>query len=253
MEQYLWFVILLGFLVDTLLLAGAGALAGLPPDWKRVIPGGLLGGLYAGAAATAQLYFLGNWYWRAVFMGLVCMVGFGMEVGTVKKGALYVLLRLALDGIGAGIAQGGEWLMGVGAAGLCLMCSIGFRGGFGIRYVPVELRHGDLRFRFKALFDTGHSLRDPLTGRSVMVVGPEIAQKMTGLTPEQLRMPAKSILSLPGGRLIPFKTISQSGGLLLALPVPDVQIGNWRGSCLVAFAPERLGNGEFEALTGGCA
>lgn len=251
MEHYLWFVIILGALVDLLLLTGACVLAGFPPDWRKLIPGGLLGGLYAGAAATAPLYFLGNWYWRMVFMGLVCMVGFGLEGSALRKSALYLLLRLALDGIGSGIDHGGYWVLGAGAAGLCLICGVGFRGGFGKRYVPVEMRHGDRHFRLTALYDTGHSLRDPLTGRSVMVVGPEIAEEMTGLTPEQLRMPTKSILSLPGGRLIPFKTISDPGGLLLALPVPEVRIGTWKGSCLVAFAPERLGNGEFEALTGG--
>ena len=184
-------------------------------------------------------------------MGLVCMVGFGMHRSSVRKGALYVLLRLALDGISVGVDRGGFWIMGAGALGLCLFCSIGFRGGWGKRYVPVEMRHGDRLIRLTALYDTGHNLKDPVTGRSVMVVGPEVAEKIAGLTRDQLRTPTKTILSLPGSRLIPFKTISDSGGLLLALPVPDVKIGSWKGSCLVAFAPERLGNGEFEALTGG--
>ena len=251
MENYLWFVMLLGMLVDMLLLTAASVMAGCSPDWRKLIPGGLLGGIYAAASATAQLYFLGNWYWRLVFMGLVCMVGFGMHRSSVRKGALYVLLRLALDGISVGVDRGGFWIMGAGALGLCLFCSIGFRGGWGKRYVPVEMRHGDRLIRLTALYDTGHNLKDPVTGRSVMVVGPEVAEKIAGLTRDQLRTPTKTILSLPGSRLIPFKTISDSGGLLLALPVPDVKIGSWKGSCLVAFAPERLGNGEFEALTGG--
>lgn len=251
MESYLWFVLILGGVVDLLLLTGACVLSGYPPDNRKLIPGGLLGGLYAAASATAQLYFLGNWYWRIVFMGLVCLVGFGMERVALRKSALYILLRLALDGIGAGLDHGGLWACGAGALGLCLVCTLGFRGGGGKQYVPVELRHGGKCFRLTALRDTGNSLRDPMTGHSVMVVGPEVAEKLTGLTPEQLRTPAKSIFFLPGGRLIPCKTVTDADGLLLALPVPDVRIGSWRGNCLVAFAPELLGNGEFEALTGG--
>lgn len=251
MENYIWFVILLGSVVDLLLLTGACVLSGHPAEGRRVIPAAALGGLYAGASATAQLYFLGNWYWRLVFMGLVCMVGFGMYRATFRKGALYILLRLALDGIGAGLEQGGHWALGAGALGLCVVCAVGFRGGFGKRYVPVELRHMGKSIHLTALYDTGNALRDPLTGRSVMVVGPELASKLTGLTPQQLRDPAQTIFSLPGGRLIPYKTVSNSAGLLLALPIPDVRIGSWRGKCLVAFAPEQLGNGEFQALTGG--
>ena len=80
------------------------------------------------------------------------------------------------------------------------------------------------------------------------------ARTNAGLTQEQLRTPAKSIFFLPGGRLIPYKTITDPGGLLLALPVPEVRIGSWKGNCLVAFAPEGLGNGtDYEALTGGMA
>ena len=179
------------------------------------------------------------------------MVGFGMQRSSVRKGALYILLRLALDGISVGKDQVGFLVMGAGALGLCLICSIGFRGGWGKRYVPVEMRHGDHLIRLTALYDTGHNLKDPMTGRSVMVVGPEVAEKIVGLTKDQLRTPTKTIRSLPGGRLIPFKTISDPAGLLLAIPVPEVRIGSWKGSCLVAFAPERFGNGEFEALTGG--
>ena len=251
MEAYLWFVILLGAVVDMLLLTGACVMAGYPPDSRKLIPGGLLGGLYAGAAAVPQLYFLGNWYWRMIFMGLVCMVGFGMHRASLRKSALYILLRLALDGIGAGLDRVGIWALGAGALGLCLVCSIGFRGGLGKRYIPVELKCGNRQYKLTALQDTGNSLRDPVTGRSVLVVGPELAKQLTGLTQEQLRTPAKSIFSLPGGRLIPYKTITDPGGLLLALPIPEVRIGSWKGNCLVAFAPERLGNGEFEALTGG--
>lgn len=251
MESYLWFVIILGAVVDLLLLTGACILAGYPPDWHRLIPGGVLGGLYAGAAATAQLYFLGNWYWRLIFMGLVCAVGFGANRSDIRNAILYVLLRLALDGIGAGFSHGGLWALGAGALGLCLLCIFVFHDGMHKRFVPVEMQHAGKRFRLTALRDTGNSLRDPLTGRSVMVVGPELAKELTGLTREQLRTPTKSIFSLPGGRLIPYKTIADPAGLLLALPIANVRIGTWKGSCLVAFAPEQIGNGEFEALTGG--
>ena len=251
MEEYIWFVILLSGSVDVLLLVGAGVLAGSLPDKRRLLPAGALGGLYAGAAAAGPLYFLGNWYWRLIFLFLVCAVGFGLNPGTFRRGLLYIMLRLALDGIGAGIGAGGLWTMGAGGVGLCIICAVTMKDHRGRSLVPVELTYGGKHFRLTALKDTGNGLRDPLTGRSVMVVGPELARELIGLTPEQLRYPAQSVSRLPGSRLIPYRTVDNPGGLLLALPFSQVQIGSWKGRCLVAFAPERLGNGEFEALTGG--
>ena len=251
MHRYLWVVMLLGAAVDLLLLTGASILAGYPPDLRKTIPGALLGGLYGGAAASESLYFLGNWYWRLIFLSLVCLVGFGMHKSLLRKSTLYCLLRFALDGISTGLGQGGAWSMGAGAFGLCLICVVGFRDRGSRQYVPVELRHQGRQIHLTALRDTGNGLRDPLTGRSVIVVGPELAYALTGLTPPQLRAPASAIFQLPGGRLIPYKTLDNPGGLLLALSVPDVRIGAWKGRCLVAFAPEQIGNGKFQGLTGG--
>ena len=252
MQEYIWFVMLLSGGVDALLLIGAGVLAGSGMDKRRLIPAGLLGGLYAGAAASGPLYFLGNWYWRLIFLILVSAAGFGLNRWALRKGILYIMLRLALDGIGAGVGKGGLWTMGAGGLAMCLICAVTFRGPGGRSLVPVELSHKGKTVRLTALRDTGNGLKDPITGRGVMVVGPTVARELTGLTAEQLRRPIQVVPLLPGSRLIPYRTVDNPGGLMLALPIPQVRIGGWKGTCLVAFAPERLGSGEFEALTGGC-
>ena len=108
--------------------------------------------------------------------------------------------------------------------------------------------------RMTALQDTGNTLCDPVTGRPVLVVGVEIAQQLTGLTQQQLRCPVEAIAEapLPGLRLIPYRAVGQPSGLLLALRLQDVRIGNWKGSSLVAFAPDGLSReGAYQALTGG--
>jgi len=143
------------------------------------------------------------------------------------------------------------WTMGAGGLGLCLICAVTMREHRPGCLVPVELSHRGKNFHLTALRDTGNGLIDPLTGRGVMVVGPELAKELTGLSAEQLRRPTQSIGRLPGSRLIPYRTVDNPGGLLLALPFSQVRIGSWKGKCLVAFAPEQVGNGEFEALTGG--
>ena len=56
----------------------------------------------------------------------------------------------------------------------------------------------------------------------------------------------------PGLRLIPYRAVGQSGGMLLALRVDEVVLDGVQAGRIIAFAPQILGNGEgYQALTGG--
>ena len=79
-----------------------------------------------------------------------------------------------------------------------------------------------------------------------------MARELTGLTKQQLRKPVDALGTIPGLRLIPYRTVDQSGRFLLALQLKHTKIGKRTGSALVAFAPEVLdGNGKYQALIGG--
>jgi len=93
-----------------------------------------------------------------------------------------------------------------------------------------------------------------ITGEQVLIIGPEHAQRLLGLTEKQLQSPMDTVLSgkILGIRLIPYRAVGQPGNMLLAKRFDRVTIGNWKGSALVAFAPEQIGKGEvYQALTGG--
>jgi hypothetical protein len=104
------------------------------------------------------------------------------------------------------------------------------------------------------LRDTGNGLQDPITGESVLVIGPEAAANLLGLTQSQLQNPVETLKqrTVPGLRLIPYRSVGQPGGMLLGLRIKEVTVGDRRGSVLVAFAPARIGGNEgYQALTGG--
>ena len=120
------------------------------------------------------------------------------------------------------------------------------------RCVPVVIGLGEEKLELLALRDTGNTLRDPITGREVLVVGADVAGELTGLTREQLLAPVESVGALEGLRLIPYRTVNNGSGFLLALRLQDVIIGKRRGNSLVAFAPEEISaEGAYQALTGG--
>ena len=154
------------------------------------------------------------------------------------------MLHLSLGGITGEKQQ--MMAMLLGAAGIGLSCMVVGRKH---NLVAVELTYGDQTMRIKALRDTGNTLRDPITGKQVLVVGADVAEELTGLTVNMLQDPVAFLHAIPGLRLIPYHTIGNTG-FLLALKLTEVRIGNRKGSALVAFSPQLLGK-HYQALTGG--
>lgn len=253
MTVYLDVMMGLNFLVDFLLLLGTNRLCGYPFAMSRAALAAALGGLYGGACLLPGFHFLGNTLWRTVSLALISMIAFGLTKSAIRRGVVFVLLSMALGGVALGL--GGRNMASLAAAAglILLLCVVGFRDALGgAAYVPVELCYQDKKLRLTALRDTGNTLRDPITGRPVLVVGADAARLLIGLSKQQLEKPVESISALPGLRLIPYRTVGNDSGMLLAIKMADVKIGSWRGSSLVAFAPEGLSmQGEYQALTGG--
>ncbi len=253
MTVYIDVVMVLNFLVDLLLLLGAGRLCGIRTKRKRALLASAVGGVYAGICLFPGFSFLGNLFWRLIFLFLMVLIAYGHSKSALRRGAVFIFLSLALGGAAYGMGSGG--FVGLLCAGgvICLLCGFGLRKPVGsAAYLPVTLTHNGKHMSVTALQDTGNTLRDPVTGEPVLVVGPEVAQKLIGLTPRQLMRPVESMGLLPGLRLIPYRTVGNPAGMLLGLKLQKVKIGQKEGSTLVAFAPERIGaDGAYQALTGG--
>lgn len=255
MTVYLDLVILLNFLVDDLLLMGTNRLSGFPAAPGRCALAALLGGVYGGACLIPGFRFLGNLLWRLVSLGLMGMMAFGLSRSAFKRSGLFLLLSLALGGAAVSLERGTFPVLVLAAAGIWLLCCLAFGGTAGGReYVPVQLIWGERTASVLALRDTGNTLRDPITGEQVLVLSGDVARDLTGLTEQQLRSPLETLAQRPltGLRLIPYRAVGLSGGMLLGLRFDRVKIGSRETSAVVAFAPEGLGEGSmYQALTGG--
>ena len=257
MKVYVDGVMLINFLVDFLLLLGTDRLSGFPPEWKRLIPASLLGAVYSGICLFPEFRFLGNPMWRSVMLGLMGSIAFGWNRSALRRCGVFVLLSLALGGLAVSIGRADVRVLALAGAGLWCLCraSIGTTPG-SREYVPLEICHDGRRVKLIALRDTGNTLRDPVTGQSVLVLSAGAASHLTGLTPEQLRCPLETmaVSPVPGLRLLPYRTVGQGSGMMLAMAFKDVTVGSRKGRALVAFAPENFGEeGQYQALTGGAA
>lgn len=254
MTVYLDLVMLVNFLVDLLLLIAANRLCGYPLKIKRTMLSAGIGAVYAGLCILPGLRFLGNTLWRVVALGLMSIAAFGWNRSALRRSAIFVFLSMALGGIALGLGNGGVLALVAAAAGVCLLCVVGFRGGAGKKeYVTVQLTYRGITRELIALRDTGNGLLDPITGQPVLVVGADVSMQMLGLTREQLLAPIETMTHcpIPGLRLIPYRSVGNANGMMLAVKMDRVCVGKQEIGNVVAFAPQILGAGEFEALAGG--
>ena len=253
MRVYLDLVMGVNFAVDLLLLLGTNKLAGFASEGRRVVGAAALGSVYSGACLLHGLRFLGSSLWRTVMLAGMAGIAFGWNRSAFRRCGVFVLLSLAMGGLAMGIGKGNMATLLLSAGGMWLLCRVAFGDGVGNReYTQVEITEGQTTVRLTALRDSGNTLQDPVTGEPVLVIGPAAAEKLTGLTPEQLHAPLENMQCVPGLRLIPYRAVGCSGGMLLAKRFDRVTVGRKQGKVLVAFAAEGLGEGQmYQALTGG--
>ena len=250
MQSYFCLTVFLNFLVDCLLLMGANRLAGFSHRPMRCLLAAGISGIYAGLSLKFSVFGMSICHIGA--MAVVCAAAYGVKVTALRSSVLFALLRLAV----MGIASGGRGMSLLAAAAVVsLLCILGFGGrAYGREYIPVELCYNGKKLRLLALRDTGNMLRDPITGQAVLVVDAAVGETLLGLSREQLADPIQTVESaaVPGLRLLPYSSIGSPKGMLAAIRLDNAKIGNFRGSTVVAFAPQKLdGEGIYRGLTGG--
>lgn len=254
MVVYLDGVMGLNFLVDWLLLLGVNRMAGFPPGIGRTAAAAAVGGGYAGMCLVPGFAFLGSALWRGISLGVMSMTAFGLDLSALRRGALFLVLSMALGGLAISMNTGHFSQILLCAGALALLCRVGFRGKAGAQsFVPVELTYRGQCWRVNALEDTGNTLRDPITGEPVLVLERRLGQQMLGLTPEELADPVQTMSAHPELtlRLIPYQTVGQQGAFLLGMRCEAVKVGKRSTGGLVAFSSQRFGDGSYGALTGG--
>ncbi|WP_084664515.1 sigma-E processing peptidase SpoIIGA [Thermanaeromonas toyohensis] len=208
-EPWLWLAVKILFSLVMLLLAF------YPLSWQKLLQA--LGCFYLvsfimGGAVVGGLYLSNN------FLVTPVLAGRGIITHPLPSAwlALAALTAVFLVNWGSALIKRNFW-----QALLQLPIVIGFNGK---------------RLALKALVDTGNNLRDPLTGRPVIVVE---YQALQSILPEEIRLKVRTgeepelgkiIASLAGTawatkvRVIPFHSLGRTGGLLLGFKPDEVVI-----------------------------
>lgn len=274
---YVDLLFLLNTLVNVALLDCAGRFAGRRARMLRLVAGGAFGGAYAVAAAHPSLPVLAAWPCRLLCAAGMLAICYGVHRQLAQLGLWFAILSAAFAGVVLLLtAAFGTQLYLVGGTavypirfsalaavtGVCYGALGGLFRWMGARSAVTDLRSVTICFAGRlcsmtALMDNGNALRDPLTGRQVLVVD---ALRAKRLLPElegySLAHPAEQFAeiaaSVPGARLIPYRTAGSADGLLLAARSDWALLGKRRYEGMtVAFSPVASFGGAFQVIAGG--
>lgn len=260
----------LNALMDYLLLLSSAKLAGEPLRRGRMALSAVLGGLYAAVLFLPGWGFLGH---------PLCKLALGVSLPLAAFGSSKRLLRVCLVFFGVSATFGGGvlalqlWLgapaipdlrtLLLSGAVCYLLVTLVFRRSArhtGRELAPAVLTLGGRKCVLTALLDTGNTLTDPATGKGVMVVQAEAAVSLfprgEAPTSKELSDPVAALERRQGEkgrwRLLPYRTVGTSHGLLLAVRVDNAKVGTEdQGSILVALSPTPVSDGGgYNALVG---
>ena len=272
--------------LNYLMLLGSARLGGAPICRGRFLASAALGGLYAVACVVPGLLFLSGAPMKCLVFAAMILCAFGWKKTSLKLGLLFLLLSFAFCGVvmvmlnvlgvsllllnGAAYYPVSGRVLVLTAAAVYLLARLVFSRlaeHTGSELVPVELTAGERTVHLTALRDTGNTLKDPVTGKSVLVAEWQTVRGLlpapvgAALTAGQFARPEELLPQLArsaaGGRwrLIPYRTVGNTGGLLLAMRCDRVKVGKRvRKDGLVAFSPTGVSDGgPYTALIGGKA
>lgn len=254
MEKLVIVVGIFRFVVAYILLMAVDRLSGYEcGQWRKLVFACVFG-LYGSICLLPRWSVLAGPFFR---WGLLLIMGTALYWRGGKllpRLALLLLLNFCVDGFQRIASQDELLSFAVAGVAIAFVCVFSFRDAASQRYLSVELKYGSTYLFLTALVDTGNCLRDPVTGEPVLIISCKAAFQLTGLTREQLNDPLAVIEQAPvsGLRLIPYHSIGQDHGMLLALRLPGCKVAGKEKDLLVAFAPTGLGKeSSFQALAGG--
>lgn len=280
---YLDTLFILNAVMDYLLLLCSARLAGEELRRTRMIFGALFGGAYAAVSVLPGMGFLLKPVFKLGAAVLMVVAGLGGSRRLLRQTVIFFALACAFGGGvlavslfgGSGLSLGGGLVYSgmdlkivlLSAAGCYVLFTLGLaRAGKHVaaagELVRAQVRLADREVSFTALVDTGNTLTDPVSGRSVMVADGaalvSLFPRGEGPDEQALVAPAQALSRLNTGelrgrfRLLPYRAVGVECGLLLAIRPDSVWLeGQERSSMLVALSPTPVSDGgSYRALVG---
>lgn len=246
-------------IIDYFLLLGSARVCGIKLRRRRYLLSALFGAAYAALSVLPDADFLSLAPIKLVFGVLMALIAFGKEDKLLRCTVVFFAVSALFGGavwamsLGSGVSTAGAVYIPLSMPVLIFsfgiiyaVLSVVFRctaRNTGREIYDVEVTHGGESIELRALRDTGNTLYDPVTGDGVMIASSSVLCK---LIPSCESISAGNISEFPEYklRLIPYRSVGTSGGLLPAFRPEKISVnGNERDDILLAISEQVEGDG----------
>ena len=275
-------VFLLNGLMDYLVLAAVSWLAGLSLHRGRLAAAALFGGIYAVSAFFPGMGFMASLPVKLMAGVIMTLIAFGNEQYLFRLLLLTFLVACGFAGavLAVGLLAGGVPMTGgvfyteasprvllIASTAAYLALTVIFRmcayhGARG-ELIPVTVCLQNKTRKLTALWDSGNSLRDPITAQPVLIVE---AGAILDILPKKIQTILKTkgleepteLMELMNHtapelcpRLLPYHGVGIKNGLLTEIRADWIEVSGTRfQAAAIGLSPTELGPG-YKALWGG--
>lgn len=243
---YLDELLVVNFVVDYLILCATAEIAGKRIRRGRLLSGAAIGALYGACTAIFSVGWIRLVPFQFLVMAIMLLVSFGWKSSLTKLAVCFGAVSAAFAGsvIAVSYALGyPQPETGLAVHPRLLLLSIGFCDLFltlalrNLKRKTLDGRELCLKVAFRGetisitgIRDTGNRLRDPITGRSVLVVNGEALRPLfskkamevllSDESPDKKLESLQSIHEAVGFTMVPYHTVGNNNGLMLCF-YPD--------------------------------
>lgn len=257
---YIDILFFVNLMINTIILMASAVILRIKYSCARVFAGAAVGALYACVIFFPKIHIIYTFAARASAAALICFIAFAPKgvrqcvkqtvvfyITTAVFGVISLALLYFTD-IGirlGGVISNGVFYFNIPITYLVLSCAVAyasisaadkfFRKRALRSYTDITVFMGGKSVELKALVDTGNMLRDPLSGKTVMIAEAKVMAPLFEFDIGALSDGEGEYMSLPPGfRLIPFSSIGKSSGILVAFVPEKIIINNSERTNIIA-------------------
>lgn len=273
---YIDILFFVNLMINTVILTASASLLRIKYSPPRLFLGALTGAVYACIIFFPEVHILYTFIFKIIMAVVISVISFSPKsfkqavkqtavfFGTTAVFGLFTLATLYFTDVGiklGGVISNGVFYFNIPILYLAASCTAAYAAIISVQkflkkssvrnYTDITIINRGKSVELKALVDTGNMLRDPLSGKTVMIVETKAAAPLFEYDIEKIASEDSDLDALPQGfRVIPFSSLGNKNGVLIAF-VPERILTNDRElkNTIAAFYNSTLSKShEYNAL-----
>ncbi len=273
---YIDILFFVNLMINTVILTASATLLRIKYSPPRLFFGALTGAVYACIIFFPEVHILYTFVFKLIMAAVISIISFSPKsfkqavgqtavfFGTTAVFGLFTLAMLYFTDVGiklGGVISNGVFYFNIPVLYLATSCGAAYAAIVTVQkflkkssmrnYTDITIVNHGKSVALKALVDTGNMLKDPFSGKTVMIVETKAVAPLFEYDIEKIASEDTDLNTLPHGfRVIPFSSLGNKNGILIAFVPERILINDCeRENIVAAFYNSTLSKSrEYNAL-----